>query len=377
MSIKTLLPPDVSATDTLYVVDRKLNLVYSNDEWSRFAADNKGDKLLNDDCNPNVLENMSGKARERWKHIYHLLLDGRMPHHQEELICSSPSERRVYRLRVTPKKDDAGDVAWLVHHAVRVDEGRDVLDRVRGRLSELEDTDRMNREYRERIAAPRVTIPSFRTARHFQPLESVGGDLVWHRGYPEGLADLVIGDVAGHGEPAGRLATQIVALLDELAAFGKGPAEVIPELNRALVKISSDDAALFATGLFFRFEPVEQRLTCASMGHEGPIFSRTGEIEIENGPPVGLLEEMGPWPENAIDLDEHGARFLVFSDGITEQFNIDGEMFGTEGLLQAFRVHLDRPLGEMVNCIVDDLCRFRGPALTKDDQTLLALELID
>jgi serine phosphatase RsbU (regulator of sigma subunit) len=113
------------------------------------------------------------------------------------------------------------------------------------------------------------------------------------------------------------------------------------------------------------------------MGHEGPIFSRTGEVKIENGPPVGLLEEMGPWPDNAIDLVEHGTRFLVFSDGIIEQFNIGGEMFGTDGLLRAFRNNLDRPLDDMVRRIVDELGRFRGSALTKDDQTLLALELID
>jgi len=373
---EALLPPDVKPAGLLYIVDSGLNLVYSNDEWMKFAAENKGEKLLAQDWNPNVLENMSGKARERWKHIYRLLLDGRMPHHQEEMICSSPSERRIYQMRITPKKDDAGNV-WLVHHTVRIDEDQDVVERVRDRLDQLDDTDRMNREYRDRIAEPGVKIPRFRTARHFEPLDSIGGDLVWHRGYPQGAADLVLADVSGHGETAGRLATQIVVLLDELAAHGNGPTKVISELNRALVKISADDSTLFATGLFFRFEPASQKLTCSSMGHEGPIFSLTGEVKIENGPPVGFLEEMGPWPENAIDLAEHGTRFVIFSDGIIEQFNIEGEMFGTDRLLGAFRDNLDRPLGEMVDRIVEELVQFRGTALTKDDQTLLAVELVE
>ena len=67
----------------------------------------------------------------------------------------------------------------------------------------------------------------------------------------------------------------------------------------------------------------------------------------------------------------------MFSDGITEQFNIEGEMFGTERLLQAFRSRLDQPLDDMVRGIVDEAVRFRGAALIKDDQTLLALELVD
>jgi sigma-B regulation protein RsbU (phosphoserine phosphatase) len=78
-----------------------------------------------------------------------------------------------------------------------------------------------------------------------------------------------------------------------------------------------------------------------------------------------------------LSVAEHGTRFMVFSDGITEQFNIEGEMFGTARLLQAFRSRLDQPLDEMVRGIVDELVRFRGAALIKDDQTLLALELVD
>ena len=375
--LEQLLPSDVAADDTLYVVDRELKLVYANEEWMRFATGNKGERLLAKDWNPNVLDNMSGQSKERWTHIYRMLLEGRLPHHQEELICSSPSERRLYRLRITPKRDDAGDVAWLVHHTVRVDKGKDVVHRVSERLGELDDPERVNREYGDSITARRLKIPRFRTARHFQPLKSIGGDLIWHREYPEAVADLVHADVAGHGEIAGRLATKIVVLLDELAAAGNGPAEVISGLNRALLEVSPSESKLFATGLFFRFEPGGQRLICSSMGHEGPIFSRTGEVKIENGPPVGLLEEFRTWPENIIDLAEHGTRFLVFSDGITEQFNIEGEMFGAARLLQAFRSRLDQPLDDMVRGIVDEAVRFRGAALIKDDQTLLALELVD
>ncbi len=50
-------------------------------------------------------------------------------------------------------------------------------------------------------------------------------------------------------------------------------------------------------------------------------------------------------------------------------------MFGIEGLHDSFRRHLEAPLEERVRRIVEDLARFRGSALIKDDQTLLALRV--
>jgi hypothetical protein len=203
-----MLPLDVDPDDTLYVADRDLNVVHFNQEWSRFAAENKGRKLLQADWNTNLLANLSGKERERWSHIYRLLLEGRLPHHQEQMICSSPSERRIYQLRITPKKNEQGDVAWLVHHNVRIDDRPDAVERVGRQLAQLDDPDQALREFRRRMVDRRISIPSFDVASHFQPLDEIGGDLVWHREYADGVCDLVHADVVGHGATAGRVAAQ-------------------------------------------------------------------------------------------------------------------------------------------------------------------------
>ena len=91
---------------------------------------------------------------------------------------------------------------------------------------------------------------------------------------------------------------------------------------------------------------------------------------------MGLADEVQPWPESRIDMVEHGNRFLVFSDGITEQFNVEGEMFGIARLVRAFRKYLDMPLDDMLAKIVRELNGFRRSALVKDDQTLFALEFV-
>jgi hypothetical protein len=371
---KDLLPPDVRAEDTLYVADRALQVVYSNEGWAGFASGNRGTPLLREDWNRNLLENMSGNQKERWRHIYELLLAGRMPHHEEEQNCSSPSERRIYRLRITPIENERKEIVWLVHHLVRIDDRADPVERISSRLERLEDPTQVLRRFREHIVERRVKIPTFELARHFAPLQDTGGDLIWHREYPEGVTDLILADVAGHGSAAGRTATKVSLLLDELASLRLSPGETVAALNRAMLRLAPDDPVGFATGLLFRFAAGSKRATCCSFGHEGPIFSRTGPLRIDNGLPVGMVQETRGWPENDIDLDRHGARFLVFSDGITEQFNVEGEMFDIDGLHAAFNRHLGLPLEQMLRRIVADLETFRGEALVKDDQTLIALQ---
>ncbi len=374
VKISDMLPDDVGHGDVLYIVDRQLRVIYTNEAWAKFAANNNGARLLGKGWNANLLENMSEKEKTRWGHIYRLLLEARMPHHNESFICSSPVEKRNYQLRITPQKDNDGNIAWLVHHTFTIDETRKALDYIGGRLKKM-DPNGVTREYRQRIVKRRIRIPRFRTARHFKPLENIGGDLLWHREFPQGMAHLTHADVMGHGAAAGRYATQIAIILDEVASVDAEPRSLVSILNQALTELAAEDV-IFATGLLFRFDQKGQYLTCANFGHHRPIFSRTGQIHIDSGPPVGLASRAQPWPESRIDMVEHGNRFIIFSDGITEQFNIEGEMFGTARLVRTFRKYMDMPLDAMLATIVRELNDFRGSALMKDDQTLLALEFV-
>jgi serine phosphatase RsbU (regulator of sigma subunit) len=374
--ITDILPSDVNAADVVYIVDRQLNVIYTNDRWKRFALNNNGGKILNKGWNANILVNMSGKEKERWKHIYRLLLEDRVPHHKENFICSSPVEKRIFQLRITPRKDNDGNVAWLVHHTFWIDERQDSIALLGKRLGDLDDPIRVTREYQQRIFMRTIRIPEFRAARHFKPLEHIGGDLLWHREFPRGVAYLTHADAMGHGVAAGRLATQMAIILDEVTDADLGSGAAVSALNRAILEHAAGDEVVFATGLFFRFDRSGQELTCTNFGHHNPIFSRTGQLYIDGGPPVGLVMEADPWPETRIDILIHGHRFLVFSDGISEQFNTEGEMFGIERLLHAFQRHLELSLEDMLASIIGELNSFRSSAIVKDDQTLLALEFV-
>ena len=135
--------------------------------------------------------------------------------------------------------------------------------------------------------------------------------------------------------------------------------------------------AFFATGLFMRLDPAAKSLTVCSFGHVGPIFSRLGSFQPADALPVGILPntEADPWVEEVLACENHGHRFIVFTDGLTEQFNLAGEMFGMDRLAYVFHQANHEPLSRVVERIRAEVRAFQGEALVKDDQALLALDV--
>ena len=160
-----LLPKNIDASDTLYVTDLDLNVVYANNEWAAFADANNGHKMLKSDWDANVLTSLCGKQREHWEHIYGLLRQGQLSHHQEQMNCSSPTERRIYQLRVTSKKDDRGEIAWFIHHNVRIDNKTDTLDQIACQLDQLGYSKALAEEFQKRIGDRKIKIPNFQSFR--------------------------------------------------------------------------------------------------------------------------------------------------------------------------------------------------------------------
>lgn len=375
-----LIPADTTPGDMLYVADRDLHIVYVNDEWRHFAQANNGARLLGEGWNRHVLANFSGSEKLRWTAIYKALLSGRLPFHEENFLCPSPIERRTYRLRIVPHRDETGTVAWLTHHAVRIDTKPQSSTLLKARLRALDENPQaLLALYRAHVMERRIQPVHFHTARYIQPLEEVGGDLLWHRVYTNGITDLVLADVMGHGWDAARLAAKLILLLDAVTELPQSGPENVARLNRLLLDVASPEPSggfqpLFATGLYLRLNPEQQALQVCSFGHSGPIFSKAGHIKVEGGMPIGLLEQDEPWTEATLSLSTHGRRFLIFTDGITEQFNLQGEMFGEAALERVFQQTLELPLPQMLEQTCACLEAFRGEALVKDDRTLLGLE---
>ncbi len=122
-------------------------------------------------------------------------------------------------------------------------------------------------------------------------------------------------------------------------------------------------------------ETSEFCFVCA--GHPGPVYlSCAGEPVIveAKGFPIGLFKD--------VDYDTHsihmkpGDRLYLYSDGITETTNTEGEQFGEQHLIRAIGQSRAKPLKDSLSLLLRSVDEWRGGARLEDDVSVLAVEII-
>jgi len=211
-----------------------------------------------------------------------------------------------------------------------------------------------------------------------------GGDFVdYYSRSPDTLA-FAIGDVAGKGVEA--MATTFVTKYILRAAVHGGqlswptrPGEALQELRTGLLEQSDfgADTERFVTVLFGLISTRRGLLQLASAGHPTPFIVRASAVErplllIEAAIGVELGAALAPYPTETVDL-ERGDIVVLFTDGITELRNAEGDYFEDEmtGLLAGRH---DTPAADIVADLAAAGAAFsaRPPG---DDLALLCIRL--
>ena len=371
---QALLPEGIASEDIVYLADRNLYITHVNQSWYEFAQDNLGQKIFDESWNSYLLNNMSGSAKIRWEHTYNLMLQGILDSYRETIICPSPTKERYYELYIEPCFK-LGSEEYILHHLKSVAEKDAIGRKVDRSLKRLDDPDYLRAFYVTNILNKKFDFDCGDIAFNSSPLLDVGGDIVWNKAYSNGVKDLVLADAMGHGLNAATVVSKMLICMDSLTTKFSSADSFLHRLNSLLCDKIVNDKTLFVTGLLLRHYPDTNEMNCYSFGHDSPIFSEAGQIDLETGVPLGITRTPRGWPENKIYLKNSGRRILIFSDGITEQFNSKGEMFGVGRLYDSFRRNREFNLKKSLTHILDDLDVFRGGALIKDDRTIVGINL--
>ncbi len=198
----------------------------------------------------------------------------------------------------------------------------------------------------------------------------VGGDFYDVFEAKDGRIAVLIGDVAGHGVEAARLATLVKDIVHAFAHRSRRPHLVLREANRLLVekKLSG-----FVTAFLGLLDPESGTLTYSSAGHPPPLLSVEGRVKslASCSLPMGVFADA-----RYRDLDIEipgGSSLLLYTDGITE-VRRDGELFGEARLAKALGRRRDLSVGELPSALLDEALAFSRGDLT-DDVALLVLDL--
>ncbi len=202
------------------------------------------------------------------------------------------------------------------------------------------------------------------------PARTVGGDLyTWQRS--DDKLWFGIGDVSDKGVPAALFMARASALLQQLIGALHEPEQVLAELNRLLAR--DNPSCMFLTLFLGVIDIRSGQLRFASAGHPAPSLLRgeaVRELEQASGPALGLAEDL-EFSANALQLAA-GDCLALYTDGVEEAFDADGNMFGVERLNALLRGGGDS-VGTTGARILQALDEHAGQTPQHDDITLMLL----
>jgi len=223
-------------------------------------------------------------------------------------------------------------------------------------------------------------VNGVRMAWQFAPCHFVGGDIfnILQLG-PDHLAVYVI-DVSGHGVPSAFVAVSVWQLLQGHTGFlrqpgGDGirpPAQVMSALDG---EFPMERFEKYFTMFYLVLDLRDGTLRYCNAAHPRPyLLRRTGEREtLEEGGTVVGLGGAVPFEEGSRRM-EPGDQLFLFTDGVTEYGNEQGEMFGLDRLEDCLSRHRGAGADRLSRGVYDALMTFGNRRETEDDISLLVLD---
>jgi sigma-B regulation protein RsbU (phosphoserine phosphatase) len=206
------------------------------------------------------------------------------------------------------------------------------------------------------------------------PAKSVGGDLYNYKSHDRCLL-VAVGDVSDKGVAAALFMARTMTLLQGLFSEKLHVATAMAELNNELTR--RNESCMFVTLFLARLNLDTLELEFCSAGHTAPSLLRASQARSVSqlaGPALGLAPDL-VFPENTLQL-EAGDMLAVYTDGIDEAFNANGEQYGIDRFNQQLEAVGRAPLGISGRAALEAVARHAGGYPQSDDIALLLLRTV-
>ena len=216
-------------------------------------------------------------------------------------------------------------------------------------------------------------IKDLQFAHFSRPAGIVSGDFYDFFTFGDNLQGIIIADVMGKGLPAGILMANLQAALkilgpqvdslDELAKdlnqFFRNNIKVMGFISLCLVSLNTDK------GIF----------EYCNAGHHPPLFRDDDKNEIHwlkpTGPAIGIIQD-GHFEVRNFEIAENDL-LLLYTDGLVEARNDEGEEFGDERLYSYVQTNFQKPAQQFLDGLIKDAVRFS--AKFHDDLTMMVVKM--
>lgn len=225
---------------------------------------------------------------------------------------------------------------------------------------------------------PRKTpqVAGWSVAAAWDSARQVGGDFYDFIRLPGNRWGLAIADVADKGVPAALFMAVTRTLIRSSALGGmppgRPPAQTLARANRILMQDTRAD--MFVTVFYAIWHPESGLIEYASGGHNPPMLCHAGvadELRAE-GIALGAIDEITLETKSA--LMQPGDVLMLYTDGLIDALNSEGEEFGTARLRQTLEQHCEQTAPDIVAGIMAAVRAHAGDAPPFDDETLVVVK---
>lgn len=209
------------------------------------------------------------------------------------------------------------------------------------------------------------------------PAKRVGGDFFDFFPIDDTLLAFTIADVSGKGVPAALFMTMTRGLLRALGQKTKSPLQCFKQLNELI--LLENDSSMFVTAFYGIYDTKSGVITYCNAGHNPPYLidskGNLRQIARSEGIALGVAKDNSFFEQKELQLEPNDT-FLLYTDGVTEAMNIQGELFQESRLEELLKGAYQLPLKGLLEKIVKDLNVFAGDREQSDDITLLGIRRI-
>jgi len=215
-------------------------------------------------------------------------------------------------------------------------------------------------------------VPGWRLWLFTRPANDVGGDLVDFIRMEGGKSAVTLGDVAGKGLKAALLTAKLQATFRAFVSESPSPVDLVSRVNAVFRRDGLPQ--VFASVVTASIEPGKGTARIVNAGHPPPLIIRRDAVEQmgKGGPALGLIES-AQFNEQVVELGT-GEIVLIYSDGVIETRNVEGEFFGEDRLRTLLPGSCTSGAQELGERLVAACDSFQGYAPAHDDLSLVVLQ---
>ena len=211
-------------------------------------------------------------------------------------------------------------------------------------------------------------------AAKYRPVEHIGGDFYDFTHLGPDQIGLLIGDVVGHSTHSALVMALLVGMLRANRRERLHPAKIISEVNELLVELGDNAGEVLLCTLFYGVLDLPSRvLFYVDAGHPPPLCCRADGITSLASNALLLGAEKFQTEEQCHQF-EPGDRMLLYTDGIVETRDSQGELFSVTRLKQALQNQWGSSAQQTVEHIFTELDAFSSKDGPEDDATIVVVD---